>query len=87
MELKTVFTQEYKNEKRQLIVNLPKDCDTSNNTYPVIYVLNGNETGLLNAIIATRKLRVELINSCKYESWQRYDAIKYTYISSCKSWS
>ena len=49
------------NENRQLIVSLPKDYDTSNNTYPVLYVLDGNKTGLLDAITATRKLGAEMI--------------------------
>jgi hypothetical protein len=49
------------NENRQLIVNLPKDYDSSNNTYPTLYVLDGNVTGLLYAITATRKLRAEFI--------------------------
>ena len=49
------------NENRQLIVSLPKDYDTSNNTYPVLYVLDGNETGLLDAITATRKLGAQMI--------------------------
>lgn len=49
------------NENRQLIVSLPKDYNTSNNSYPVLYVLDGNETGLLDAITATRKLGAEMI--------------------------
>lgn len=49
------------NEKRQLIVNLPKDYDSSNNTYPILYVLDGNVTGLLDAITATHKLGAEFI--------------------------
>jgi predicted alpha/beta superfamily hydrolase len=48
-------------EKRPLIVSLPKDYDISNHTYPVLYVLDGNETGLLDAITVTRKLRAEMI--------------------------
>ncbi|WP_161595288.1 alpha/beta hydrolase [Maribacter aurantiacus] len=49
------------NENRQLIVSLPKNYDTSMNTYPVLYVLDGNETGLLDAITATSKLGAEMI--------------------------
>ncbi len=49
------------NENRQLIINLPKDYDTSNITYPVLYVLDGNETGILDAITATRKIGAEFI--------------------------
>jgi len=49
------------NEKRQLIVNLPKDYNTSNNTYPVLYVLDGNEAAILEAITVTFKLGAEFI--------------------------
>lgn len=49
------------NENRQLIIHLPKDYETSNSTYPILYVLDGNETSLLEAITITRKLRVETI--------------------------
>lgn len=49
------------NENRQLIVSLPKDYITSNKTYPVLYVLDGNEPGLLMAITTTRKLGAEMI--------------------------
>ena len=49
------------NENRQLIVNLPKDYNTSNKTYPVLYLLDGNEIGLLHVITAIRKLGAEYI--------------------------
>lgn len=49
------------NEYRKLIVSLPKDYQTDKKPYPVLYVLDGNETGLLDAIIVTRKLRAEMI--------------------------
>ncbi len=48
-------------EDRQLIVSLPKDYDTSKNAYPVLYILDGNETGILDAITVTRKLSAEMI--------------------------
>jgi enterochelin esterase-like enzyme len=49
------------NENRQLIVSLPKGYETSDQTYPVLYCLDGTETGLLEAILITRKLRAEMI--------------------------
>lgn len=49
------------NENRQLIVNLPRDYETSTKTYPVLYVLDGNVSGLLDAIEATHELRAEFI--------------------------
>jgi len=49
------------NENRQLIVSLPKDYQTAKKFYPVLYVLDGNETELLDAIMVTRKLRAEMI--------------------------
>jgi predicted alpha/beta superfamily hydrolase len=49
------------NENRKLIVSLPKDYQTANKSYPVLYVLDGNETGLLDAITVTRKLGAEMI--------------------------
>lgn len=49
------------NERRKLIVNLPKEYSTSNSTYPVLYVLDGNERGLLDAMKATQELRAEFI--------------------------
>lgn len=49
------------NEKRPLIVSLPEGYQTSGNSYPVLYVLDGNETGLLEAILVTRKLGAQMI--------------------------
>ena len=48
-------------ENRQIVVSLPEGYHTETKSYPVLYVLDGNETGLLNAIIVTRKLREEMI--------------------------
>ncbi|MCK0114418.1 alpha/beta hydrolase [Gelidibacter sp. F63206] len=49
------------NEKRELIVSLPKDYETSNETYPVLYVLDGLESNLIEAINVTQKLRAKMI--------------------------
>jgi predicted alpha/beta superfamily hydrolase len=49
------------NENRPLMVSLPRDYETGDKTYPVLYVLDGNETGLLEAILVTRKLRAQMI--------------------------
>lgn len=49
------------NENRALVVSLPKDYQTTGNSYPVLFVLDGNETGILDAITVTRKLGVEMI--------------------------
>ena len=71
------------NENRKLLVSLPKDYEISNNTYPVLYVLDGNEAGLLKALTVTRKLGTQMIIVAianKYRPGQRYDAIEYTNI-------
>ena len=49
------------NESRQLVVSLPESYHTGDKVYPVLYLLDGNETGLLDAILVTRKLRTEMI--------------------------
>ena len=49
------------NENRQLIVSLPEDYQTTDMSYPILYMLDGDETGLLDAIIVTRKLREAMI--------------------------
>lgn len=49
------------NENRKLLVSLPKDYEISNYTYPVLYVLDGNEAGLLEALTVTRKLGTQMI--------------------------
>lgn len=48
-------------EERPFIVHLPKDYETSNKTYPVLYLLDGLPGNLLEAITVTHKLRAELI--------------------------
>lgn len=49
------------NENRPIIINLPKDYKTSNTTYPVLYVLDGLQSNLIEAINVTNKLRAEMI--------------------------
>ena len=49
------------NENRQFIVNLPKYYKTSNKTYPVLYVLDGLQSNLIEAINVTNKLRTKMI--------------------------
>lgn len=49
------------NENRKLIVSLPRDYQAANKSYPVLYVLDGNETGTLDAVLVMRKLRGEMI--------------------------
>jgi len=48
-------------EYRPIVVSLPEGYETTTNSYPVLYLLDGTETGLLNAITVTRKLRAEMI--------------------------
>ncbi|WP_425636500.1 alpha/beta hydrolase [Algoriphagus yeomjeoni] len=48
-------------ERREFIVSLPSDYESSNLSYPVLYVLDGNETALLEAIVVTRDLGVKMI--------------------------
>lgn len=48
-------------ENRQLVISLPKDYHTAGKSYPVLYVLDGNETGILDAITVTRKLDADMI--------------------------
>ncbi len=48
-------------ETRPLIINLPKDYKTSNKTYPVLYVLDGLESNLIDALNVTYKLGVQMI--------------------------
>ena len=49
------------NEIRPLIINLPNEYETSNKTYPVLYVLDGLQSNLIEAINVTNKLRTEMI--------------------------
>lgn len=48
-------------EQRPIIITLPATYHSGTTSYPVLYVLDGNETGVLNAIVVTRKLRQEMI--------------------------
>ena len=49
------------NENRQLIVSLPKDYESSNKAYPVLYLLDGSENNLIDARLITYNLRMEMI--------------------------
>lgn len=49
------------NENRKLIVSLPGDYRTADKSYPILYLLDGSETSLLNAIVITRYLGGEMI--------------------------
>jgi hypothetical protein len=48
-------------ENRTFIINLPNGYETSNKTYPVLYVLDGLQSNLIDAINVTHKLRTEMI--------------------------
>ena len=48
-------------ENRKIVVSLPEGYHTDTKSYPVLYVLDGNETELLQAIIVVRKLRKQMI--------------------------
>jgi len=43
-------------EKRKIIIRLPDDYDTSEKTYPVLYLLDGDVNSLLHAVSAMNKL-------------------------------
>ena len=49
------------NENRQLVVSLPKDYETSQETYPVLYLLDGSENNLINARLIIYSLRLKMI--------------------------
>lgn len=49
------------NENRPLIISLPNDYDTSNQVYPILYVLDGLEINQMEAKIVTNKLRIKMI--------------------------
>ncbi len=49
------------NENRQLIFSLPKDYETSQETYPVLYLLDGSENNLINARLIIYSLRLKMI--------------------------
>ena len=48
-------------ENRSFIIHLPKNYATSNKKYPVLYVLDGSESNLIEAIQVTKNLRAEMI--------------------------
>ncbi len=43
-------------EKRKIIIRLPDDYDTSKKTYPVLYLLDGNNNSLLGTVSSMNKL-------------------------------
>ena len=43
-------------EKRKIIIRLPNDYDTSKKTYPVLYLLDGDDNSLLHTVSAMNKL-------------------------------
>ncbi|WGK64978.1 alpha/beta hydrolase [Croceiramulus getboli] len=49
------------NENRAVVINLPEDYETSKESYPILYVLDGSNNNLLEAIQVTRKLNVKMI--------------------------
>ncbi|WP_104734522.1 alpha/beta hydrolase [Hanstruepera ponticola] len=49
------------NENRQLVVSLPIDYDVSNDTYPVLFLLDGTENNLIDARLVTYNLRLKII--------------------------
>ena len=59
--VKDSIYSEILNENRNLIVSLPEDYQSSNKLYPTLFLLDGNETSLLNTIVITRYLRAEII--------------------------
>ena len=48
-------------ENRKLIIHLPDDYQTSGKSYTVLYLLDGSEYGLFNAISDLRRLGREMI--------------------------
>lgn len=58
---KDSIASEILNEKRNLIVSLPKDYETSNQDYPVLYLLDGLESNLIDARLISYNLRMETI--------------------------
>ncbi len=44
-------------ENRQVIIHLPDDYDTSKKMYPVLYLLDGSSSSVLEAVSAMNKLR------------------------------
>jgi predicted alpha/beta superfamily hydrolase len=45
-------------ENRKLLIHLPVDYQTSGQSYPVLYLLDGSESGLFNAISDLRRVTV-----------------------------
>jgi uncharacterized protein len=49
------------NENRKLVISLPEGYETSGQNYPVLYLLDGNEPTLLEALVVTHKLQADMI--------------------------
>ncbi len=61
MGIQDSIPSEILKENRKLIVNLPKDYETSNKLYPVLFLLDGLNSNLLEAIHVTNQLRANMI--------------------------
>lgn len=49
------------NEERKVLVHLPATYDTSGKAYPVLYLLDGTQASLQEAITVTNRLRADMI--------------------------
>lgn len=49
------------NENRQLIISPPEGYDTSDQKYPVLFLLDGSDINLINARLVTYTLRMKMI--------------------------
>ena len=49
------------NENRNLVISLPEGYETSGQNYPVLYLLDGHEATLSEALVVTRKLEADMI--------------------------
>lgn len=58
--VRETFQSEILQENRKLIIHLPEDYQTSGKSYPVLYLLDGSEYGLFNAISDLRRLGSKL---------------------------
>jgi uncharacterized protein len=59
--VKESIHSEILNESRTIVVSLPRNYNTVDKTYPVLYLLDGSEMSVLNAILITRSLEAEMI--------------------------
>lgn len=49
------------NENRKLVISLPEGYETTDQKYPVLYLLDGNEAALMEAHVVTYKLQTNMI--------------------------